>query len=241
MLLARGIPGIILSTLPDPVPEIDFDWSGFACSTVGYSYKKYALNRVANDQFNTMRKAVDRLRRLGFRRIGLAIRYEDDFRVEGRWVGGMLSDSPYLKPENRIPVFLWHYQNALRSSSISPNRERGEAGNIPEGFHDWVHNYRPDAIISLQPAKVESWLDSIRVDVPRDIEVINLNIQAGETRFRGMDQNNSMLGGAAVELVVEQIHHNQQGIPECPKTVLIMGNWVDHLPSTTSRRQGKLC
>jgi LacI family transcriptional regulator len=35
------------------------------------------------------------------------------------------------------------------------------------------------------------------------------------------------VGAAAVDLVVQQLEHNERGIPEVPKTVLIDLEWVD--------------
>jgi hypothetical protein len=33
------------------------------------------------------------------------------------------------------------------------------------------------------------------------------------------------IDSTVVDLVVEQLHHNQLGVPQCPKVVLIRGRW----------------
>ncbi len=228
MLHARGIPGVVLAPLPDPIPAIDFDWTRFACAVVGYSYRKPELHRAANDQFNTIRTAVHRLTELGYARIGLAIRHEDDRRVDNKWAGGFLSFHPYLPAGRKLPVFLWHYQP-------SPTRKRSAEGfeswegrvERPAGFAEWVERHRPDAILALQPIVVRGWLSSLGLRVPRDIALVSLNLQPGQSGFSGIDQNNTLLGAAAVELVVEQIHHNEHGVPARAKTVMISGDWID--------------
>lgn len=228
LLRARGVPGVILPPLPDPIPAIDFDWTHFACAVVGYSYRKPELHRAANDQFNTIRTAVQRLTDLGHRRIGLAIRHEDDRRVDNKWAGGFLSFHPYLPAGRKLPVFLWHYEP-------SPTRKRSAEGfeswegrvERPAGFAEWVERHRPDAILALQPLVVRGWLSSLGLRVPRDIALISLNLQPDQPGFSGIDQNNTLVGAAAVELVVEQIHHNEQGVPARAKTVMISGDWVD--------------
>lgn len=238
MLLARGIPGVILPPLPDPIPDIGFDWAPFACAAVGYSYTTPALHRAANDQFNTIRMAVQRLTALGYQRIGLAIRHEDDHRVENKWAGGFLSFHPYLPARRRLPVFLWHYSPRRVRALLQPHA--GEEGwedwegsaEQPAGFADWFSRHQPDAIISLQPLMIRTWLHAMKIHVPDDVALVSLNLQHSQTGFSGIDQNNHLLGGAAVELVVEQIHHNEHGVPSRAKTVMIMGDWVN---GTTTR------
>lgn len=229
VLRARGIPGIILSPLPDPIPALDFDWSGFACAAVGYSYKRYLLNRVANDQFNTMRKAVDKLLSLGFKRIGLAIRYEDDIRAECRWSGAFSSYFPHIADADNclLPVFLWHYKETEEPVRTGSTYDMQTIPQMPDGFCEWVRANAPDAIISLQPLFIRSWLSSIKKDAEKSTEIINLNIENEDSQFRGMNQMSQKLGGAAVELVVEQIQHNMSGVPECAKMVIIRSEWQD--------------
>jgi len=42
-----------------------------------------------------------------------------------------------------------------------------------------------------------------------------------------IDYRQEQLGGAAVEMVVGQIHRNERGNPTCPHTLLIDAMWVD--------------
>jgi LacI family transcriptional regulator len=226
LLHARGIPGIILPPLPDPIPDFDFDWTDFANAVIGYSYKTHDLHRVANDQFNTIRTAMRHLTELGYRRIGLAIRHEDDHRVENKWTGGFLS-FPLPSPGRKLPVFHWHYESA-GTRPVTPDNFDAWEGRIesPPGFASWARRYRPDAIITLQPLIVRKWLTPLGLQVPRDIALVSLNLQPNQPRFSGINQNNSLLGAAAVELVVEQIYHNERGVPARAKTVTISGDWI---------------
>jgi hypothetical protein len=41
----------------------------------------------------------------------------------------------------------------------------------------------------------------------------------------GIDQQTDVLGAAAVDLLVEQLHHNERGPPEHPKMVMTEGLW----------------
>ncbi|MDR1280090.1 MAG: LacI family transcriptional regulator [Opitutaceae bacterium] len=217
MLRTRGILGVILAPLPDPIPVVDFDWTPFACATVGYSYKEVLLHRSVNDQFSSMRLAMSRLHALGYQRVGLAIRHEDDSRTEGKWTGAFWSFHSSLPEARRVPIFLWHEWQ-------------------PTGFDTWVNTHRPDAVITLH-ADVREWLHKLDRHPPRNIGLVSLNIQGDQATFSGIDQNNAILGGTAVELVVEQIHHNEHGVPARAKTVMMMGDWV---AGATTRQQKPL-
>lgn len=228
MLHARGISGVILPPLPDPIPDIDFDWEHFACATIGYSYTTPALHRVANDQFHTIRTAINHLVTLGYQRIGLAIRHEDDRRVDNKWAGGFLSFHPYLPAKSRLPIFLWHYEPATPPQRPPDGFESWE-GRVerPHAFATWLERHQPDAILALQPLILRDWLSSLGKRVPKDIALVSLNLQPNQPSFSGIDQNNHLVGAAAVELVVEQIHHNDHGVPARAKTVMISGDWVE--------------
>lgn len=54
ILRSRGIPGVILDLLPLHAPELEFEWSGLACASIGYSYKTTTLHRAVNDQFHAV-------------------------------------------------------------------------------------------------------------------------------------------------------------------------------------------
>ncbi|EIQ00658.1 transcriptional regulator [Opitutaceae bacterium TAV1] len=212
LLRARGILGVVLAPLPDPIPVVDFDWSRFACSTIGYSYQEAQLHRVVNDQFDTMLQTVRQLQALGYRRIGLAMRYEDDSRTEGRWTGAFRSARSRLPEERRVPIWFWHEWE-------------------PDGFDEWVKTFRPDAVIT-QHGHVRRWLHEAGRRVPDDVGLATLDIQGDQATFSGIDQNNDVIGATAVDLVVEQIHHNEYGIPARAKTVMIKGDWA---PGQTTR------
>jgi LacI family transcriptional regulator len=43
----------------------------------------------------------------------------------------------------------------------------------------------------------------------------------------GIYQNSLEVGSAGVQLLISLLHHNQRGIPEIPREVLVPGRWVD--------------
>lgn len=213
ILQARGIRAAIMAPLVEPIPRIEFNWDGFACATTGYSYNNPVLHRVAHDQFSAIRMAIARLTELGYQRIGLAIRFVDDLRTGKRWSGGFLSEHAYLPPERRLPIFFWHVGR-------------------PEGFQEWVREQRPDAIITLHSV-VKDWLLAMGMQPPRDIGLASLNLQGDQIGWTGVNEKHDLLGSGAIDLVVEQIYHNEHGVPVRPKTTMVLGDWVE---GNTTRR-----
>lgn len=213
VLRARGIPGAILAPLADPFPltDIDFNWEHLASAAIGYSGRNQRLHRADNDHFFAVAMAAQKLRDLGYRRVALAIRHEDNQRTQTKRLGGYLATQAQWPKKEQIPPFLWHYRSDI---------------SMPEGFEKWATRHRPDAILVLQHV-VGWWLEEIGFKVPADIALASLNLQRDQATFSGIDLNNARLGAAAVELVVEQIHHNEQGIPEQAKTVTISPHWID--------------
>ncbi|RRJ97273.1 LacI family transcriptional regulator [Opitutaceae bacterium TAV4] len=218
LLRARGIPGIILDPLPLHAPELEFDWTDFACASVGYSYKTVKLHRAVNDHFLTVSMAVRHLTELGYVRIGFAIRHEDNDHAENRLAGGIMSFHPAQPARARIPIFFW-----------SDDHEKG--------FPEWYRRWQPDVVVTLHPL-VMTWLRGMGLRVPRDVGLASLNIQSNHANYSGIDQNNRHIGATALELLVEQIHHNEHGIPREPKTVMTTGRWVDGV--TTRKRAPRI-
>lgn len=79
-----------------------------------------------------------------------------------------------------------------------------------------------------------AWLEEAGWGVPDDIGFVSLEYYPEHGDLAGVDQKSLTIGSAAVELVVEQLYHNERGVPETPKVVLIEGRWH---PGKTVRTQ----
>lgn len=206
ILFTRGIHGMVFAPLPGGGSPLDLDWSHFAISGIAYSVTSPAINRASNDQFGTITLALQELTRLGYRRIGLALRRESDERVRRQWSAGMLVYQQALAPEERVPLLL----------GTTPFRL---------AFKTWFAQHRPDVVLSLAGQCVRE-LEEMGVRVPGDVGFANLALSAEDRDMAGVDQNSELVGAAAVDLVDSQLRRNECGIPTEPKTVLIQGRWV---------------
>ncbi len=205
ILRARGINGILIAPLPLPVISVGLDWASFAPVVFGYSMREPQLHRVTNHQIHTMRLAIRKLTESGHRRIGLALELAKDARVDHNWTTGLYPHLNEIRKSDRVPPFL---PNQLAES----------------GLVGWYEKHRPDAILGGRQDMVQ-WLRRAGHRVPEDVGFATLEYYSEYGDLAGVDQNSHIIGAAAVDLVIEQLYHNERGIPEKPKVVMIEGEW----------------
>ncbi|MEK7781359.1 MAG: substrate-binding domain-containing protein [Verrucomicrobiota bacterium] len=92
---------------------------------------------------------------------------------------------------------------------------------------------KPDAILTDVSA-LRVWLTKLKYRVPEDIGLAALSVPDGGADA-AIDQNSREIGRAAVQTLISLIHHNERGIPQVPREVLVSGRWVDGstLPAKT--------
>ena len=218
ILIARGIRGLIVAALqndgvlPAAYREL---WSDFSCIIIGMRPKKPALHFTANDQFSTAAHAVEELRGLGYKRIGLVINSKIDAWLEHRFSAGFFADH-IGTTEDRLPVF---------------DFEKDE----PVAFQNWFRINRPDAIVTLH-SEIRSWLERSDRKTSGDPGLVHLDREMEMTDWAGMNQNSYCIGVAATEMIVGQLHRNEQGVPDFPKAILIQSNWI---PGASARSRKK--
>lgn len=206
ILHARGIRGIVINSSHVPRGHLSFDVSSFACALRGYSQLRPNLYRVSHNHFQGLLLAVHFLRRLGYRRIGMALQQAADTIVNEQWSAGFLSYQQGLPASLRVPLLRpkkWQKEELIR----------------------WFRSHSPDAIIG-HDCTVTKWLKEADIDVPRQVGFANLDLdQSTEEGQAGIWQNLSEAGAAAVDMVTTQMQRNEFGIPANPRLLLIEGVW----------------
>jgi LacI family transcriptional regulator len=84
---------------------------------------------------------------------------------------------------------------------------------------------KPDAIFTDCPG-LRRVLASCGYQVPKDIGLAATSVLDGGASA-GIDQNSKEIGKAAVQLLISLINHNERGIPDVCRELLIEGRWVD--------------
>lgn len=207
MLRTRGIRGLIIPPVGKPGTRLELDWEHFSCATIGYSFPEPRLHRAATNLHDGMSRALAECTKLGIRRAGFAIPADTDARVNHAWLATYLAWQQFIPAKDRLAPML----------ADAPLQELLPA---------WLKKQRPEVIISPNEEFIY-WLPKLGLRIPEDIGLISLSTfkNTAATDISGVDQNDFAVGEAAVDLIVSQIQHNEVGIPEHARQVLIDGQW----------------
>jgi LacI family transcriptional regulator len=89
-------------------------------------------------------------------------------------------------------------------------------------------------LISLD-AYVPDWLTRrLKLAIPADIGLVVHDWTERMNDFAGIHHRRAQVAAAAVDLVATQLMHNEHGVPEVPRQVLIPPLWIEG-PSIRAR------
>lgn len=207
ILKARGIFGVVLGADGVLPPNRHLDWSSFALAAIGRTEIGRELHRTMGDYYRAVREACHRCRARGYRRIGLAVSREHDTAHQN------LHRSAFLGSQSEWP----------RAEHVAPLiADRWE----PQSFLEWVKRRRPEVVMVAYDDPI-SWIRDAGLRIPEDIGVIRPHVNDRGLGVAGFLFEDAELGAAAVDLVVEQLNHNERGVPEVVKRVLLPGRWFE--------------
>lgn len=205
ILYARGIKGVLVAPLHRSRERLDWDWDRFSVVVLGPSLQESGAHRVRHDHFQAMLTTMDECRRLGYRRVGLAVRDEVNRKLEQRWLGAHL-----LRQRE------FHSRN-----SPAPHLPR-EWESRP--FLRWVERERLDAVIAVNVTDARSWLSEAGYRIPEDIGLVSLSSQRTGP-LSGIYQDWPMQGKRAVTLLIDLLEDNVAGLHIHPNLFLVRGLW----------------
>lgn len=208
ILQARGIEGILVPPFPREIGAFDFDWAPFSAISTSHSNEFLGLDVVSTNRQQTINLALEQLRARGYRRPGLIMDEERDFRTG----------------HNILSHFLWH-------QSQQPASRRPAVLFMPEvnrrALAKWLARERPDVVLSLGD-EVLAMLEQLGHEVPGDIGYLSLSTGSHLARpASGIDEAPDRIGATAIDLLAAKILHFERGRPETRKLVLIDGHWCE--------------
>jgi len=214
ILLARNIHGILLPPLgicfqPLPPDWDQIDWEKFSIVRFGYSVKTPHTHLVTSNQFAAGQIAIENMWRLGYRRIGFVSTPDPDHLRNFK--GGLYMKQAELGEAFKMSVFEYpSVQDTLDDLRL---------------FSDWLKKNRPEAILT-DVTRTRETLAKLGNRVPEDIGLAATSILDGSSDV-GIDQNSEEIGKAAIDTLVSLLNHNEYGIPNVAREILITGKWVD--------------
>jgi LacI family transcriptional regulator len=228
ILWTRGIQGVLLPP-QEHLSRIDLAWENLSAVTFGYTLAHPRLHLVSNHEYRTTGTLFGELEKRDYHRVGLVNLREHDKRVDNNWLAAYLVEQTRLQPEHRLPPLVLEQWNT-------------------KTFLAWVEHYRPDAIVTRLPEVLRS-LRRAGYRVPEEIGVAYHSLDEKSRSFSGMKKNSFQIGVMAVDLVVDMLHRNERGIPDCPYLLMVEGSWVEgntlrqppELPASKAAAQGTVC
>lgn len=224
ILYSRNINGMLIAPLPVALGHMRLEWQSFSAVALGYSLAWPRLHRAVNHQFRSIRTALRTLRKLGYNRVGLALKASIDERVEHHYTGGFLVEQQRLAEKRRVPLH------------VPPDREWTE-----KTFARWFQKYRPEVVVSHHE-EVLQWLAKLGVSVPNEAGFVHLNCPDASGRLAGIYQNGPDVGAAAADFLVAMLQRNERGVPALPHSILVEGTWIAGatlLPRTNYRDRSR--
>lgn len=213
ILRTRNIRGAIVVGLmkENRLPERFLPtWNEFHVVVTGVRTQEPTLSFACTDHHILALKAFEQALRLGYRRPALVLDREIDDLVAGRFSAGVYVAQQQLPKAQQIPPFYL----------VS------EARKNPGLFRRWFEQKKPDLILTLYNV-VRLWLEEMRLRVPDDVGLIQLEWRKDHPDWAGMNQQNDRVGEAAVEMVINMIHNHAPGPPTYPLATLIGSTWVE--------------
>ena len=208
IMKARNVRGILVCPLPDRHAAIDLPWENFSAVTLGHALVHPHLHVVSADHYRSTRCIFQRLRQLGYRRIGLAVPMDLNVRIGGDFLAAYLLEQQAVAEEHRLPAF-------LDPTAPSPSR-----------FAAWLRQTKPDALISTS-YYYPDYLTKLGVRIPDDMGVAILFKKVVGDDFAGIDQNPRQTAAVATNILISMIERSERGAATTAQHIRVEGTWHD--------------
>lgn len=206
MLVARGIHGLVIGSTGRHGSVVEFPWAKFAAVTVGYSVASPALHRVVTHHYRNTRLALQKVAERGERRVGLVVSKGSEALMEDLHLAAFLAYQQDLPATVRVPPLRCEKKSALE-------------------LVEWFREHRPEVVLTTDLGVAAFAEAGIRV--PADTALVKLLLWTEDKAEAGVRPGYERLGGAAIDLLVGQLHRDEFGVPSDARIVQVEGRWCD--------------
>jgi len=209
ILESRSIKGALIP-VSAMLAKVNFTFEPFALGAIGHRLTSPPMHFSSNDQYATMLVACEEMANLGYKRIGLIMGAGTDKNVESRFSSSYLGWQQHRPASSRLPIL--YYEHEL----------------VEKKLITWCRAHRPDGILCFNvnaPTQTPRTMLERHYRIPEEIGLADLDWTDRSPDMAGMDQNHEMVGAAAVDLVVGQLHLNESGLPKTVRGVFIESIW----------------
>lgn len=221
ILNARSITGVLLSTFEIDIEQLDLDWDQFCAVKIECLHLTPNLDAISNDQLQVARLAMQQLRKLGYRRIGLATAREDQARLGESFGMGVLIEQASLPEAECVPPLFFSLAEVPQLTRLIP---------------EWMRAHHVDVIISNWNELFDTFATA-GVHLPQDVAFACLDIPPSMPHVAGVVQNHRLVGQRAMEQLAIMTDAYQRGIPEAQTITYIPGFWQDGITAPKKVRR----
>ncbi|HEX2101514.1 MAG TPA: LacI family DNA-binding transcriptional regulator [Candidatus Synoicihabitans sp.] len=230
IIASRGISGVLLSTFTLHTTQLDLDWHNISAVKIESHHLLSEFDVVTNDQYQAARLCMQRLRELGYRRIGLATARDDESRLQDNFSTGVLVEQAEMPESECVPPLLF---------------ERAAVTDIAARVAEWIKAYEVDVVISNWPELLGDGppgagmtLANTSLRIPEDIAFASLDVPQHRADLGGIVQNHRLVGMRAMEQLSVLVRTFHRGPPDAPSVTYVPGFWRDG--ATVPRRAREL-
>lgn len=218
ILEARGIRGVLIPPLPNGMKHVTLDWQKFTVVSMTHTLTRPLLHCALPGQFENLSLALNKLRHLNYRRVGVV-----------------------LLTHGYSSLFIRHFKAACllyQDEIAAGDRIPPLVGQrlMPDDFLKWYIQYQPQALI-LPSAQDYDLLLSLGLKIPGDVGFVALTGPHPHHHVAYIDEQPSQVGLAAMDLLSKLLECDEQGPPSTPRTVLVSGKWMDGPTVRPQRRK----
>ena len=213
VLQTRNIKALILQAFYHRSTQVHFNWDNYSVVKIDQFPESLKVDSVQSNQMLAVRIAVQKLRELGYKRIGLLTNEEDDIRS-----GNLITSGYFSEIQNDANIPLQSYPPLLFKS--------GNSLDTRESITKWVLTHRLQAVLSnwncfeLPIQEASHFLeDSCRF--------VSFCVDSRYAKQSGIDQRHDSIGEMAVTLLAQKLRAFETGQSDSPTIHLVSPCWKE--------------
>lgn len=210
ILKTRGIRGLILAPFEHHADRLDLDWDEFSVVTVEKPLHYTHFHHIVQNHYSDLMLCWERLRSMGYERIGLVVRDNLSERWGHQWESAYsLAQFSSITREATVP--------ALRLKE----KARSEQIDLVKA---WLQLFKADAVIS----RCDCFFDaakSLNIRVPDDVGYVSLNVSDDVDGASGIYQHRDVMGATAVDVLNSLLQRNSRGKQPVSVGTQVDGSW----------------
>jgi len=206
------ISGIVIGAFDPRYARVTLDWDDYCVVKINSFHMEPAAPVFASDHRQEVRLAFQRLRALGYRRIGLAVGRADEDATEKLHTAGYLLEQWTRPATERLPSLLFPYDCSA-----------AEAG---DRLRLWTREHRVDAVLYNRTGADEI-IRAAGLRVPGDVACASLSLLDEDDHLAGICPNPRLVGAKAVSLLTTLLKSGERGMPQFASRTYVKSHWQD--------------